>query len=192
MPTWLRTTYRYILAGVGAVMLLAALKAWYTPPAAPTQPGFVAAKPIATLAAVPTVAISLPATTKLQVLPKEQVVAKLPALPAEVTQNPAQQITATATAPASTAGTQIVSTLDTTTGVTSIYTKPIEPKLFELVNQRRIGAGYGLSSGGYTAKVFGEWSFLRVGNAYVGVQADMTAQNGAVDARGMLIVDYRF
>jgi hypothetical protein len=174
-------------------MLLAALKAWYTPPAAPTQPGFVAAKPIATLAAVPTVAISLPATTKLQVLPKEQVVAKLPALPAEITTNPTQQITATATAPASTAGTQIVSTLNTQTGITTIYTKPIEPKLFELVNLRRIGAGYGLSNGGQTAKVFGEWSFLRVGNAYVGVQAEMTAQtNSAVDARGLLVMDYRF
>lgn len=193
MPTWLHATYRYILAGVGAVMLLAALKAWYTPPATPTQPGFAAAKPIPALAMVPSVAIKLPAATQIKVLPKEHVAVKQQALPAEVVQNPAQQITATATAPASQAGTQIVTTLDTTTGVTSIYTKPIEPKLFELVNLRRIGAGYGLSTGGSVVKVFGEWSFLRVGNAYVGVQADMTAQtNRAVDARGLLVMDYRF
>lgn len=129
---------------------------------------------------------------KVVVLKKEQVKKEV-IIPQEVADNPQKQITAVVTTPPAPAGTEVISVVNTDTGITQIYATPKEPSLFEFVNQKRVGVAYGLSSGGTTLKVFGEWTVIRISKVHIGLQAEATAASTeSPSAKGMIFVDYRW
>jgi hypothetical protein len=129
----------------------------------------------------------------VKVLPKDKVDKKVP-LPPEIKNDTRKEITATAEAPPSETGTDIISVVDTTTGETTISTKPKPADFIEFENKRRLGVGYGVSTnGGPTGKIFGEWTFLRVAGAHVGIQAELNSTfSKSPEAKAYAVIDYRW
>lgn len=178
---------------VGLLVLLVAatsyLARWYSPPTEPPKT-FTPAPAIPKLAAVPKVKVGV---KQVEVIPKEIAVKGLPDLPDDVVNNDNIEITGTATAPQSKSGYEIVTTINKEDGSSSILVKEKPRKLLEFISDKRIGVAYGISSdkGHQVGKVYGEWSFLRVGDAHLSVQAEMRAKKD-VEAVGMVAVDYRW
>ena len=187
IPAALRVGFLLLL-----LTLLSVLYAWYTPVTPEPLPVFTKPAPIPSVKDLNKEDVAL-AQAIVKALPKAKVVKKIK-LPPEVVNNPAIQITDTAELPPSTHGTEVVSTIDTTTGETTILSKPKPVPLFEFENQKRIGVGYAvLDSKGTSAKVYGEYTALRVGNFHVGVQADLTIRSYDLpEAKVLGVIDYRW
>lgn len=190
----LQTRTKVLLGALVIVCVLAAtsvLVNWYLPDSKPPQT-FIQAPPISSLASVPKIEIAIP---KVKVYPKDIIVKKLPDLHSEVKDNVDVEITASATTGPSKVGYNIVSAIDKNSGETSIYYKEKERKLFEFVNDKRIGVAYGVSTdkGQQLGKVYGEWTFFRVADAHLSIQTEIRAkQLQQAEAVGMIAVDYRW
>jgi hypothetical protein len=129
---------------------------------------------------------------KVKVIPKKDAKKAIPDLPPEVDEADVE-VTATAELPPSENGSKVVATINTTTGESKIIAKENPAPLFAFESKRRIGVGYGYSTEGTTAKVFGEWSFIRIGNVHVGVQGEISAATTrAPEAKAQATLDYRF
>lgn len=184
----------HIGAGVLAVLaLIAGLAAWYKPtlPALPTNTYTEApAQPKA--GAVPKVDVEV---KKVKVIPKGTAVKVIKDLPPEVATDDNTEVTNTATTGPSKAGVDIVTVINKETGETKILAKEKSRSLIEFLNEKRIGLAYGITTdnGQQFGKVFGEWTFLRVGSVHVGVQADIRAkQFGNAEGTAVAVVDYRW
>lgn len=176
---------------VGVLVLTSALVNWFEPPKPPPKE-FAKADPIPALSSVPKVTISVP---KVQVYDKPAATKKIPDLPKEITDNVDVEITASATTGPTKAGYNVVSVINKNSGESSIYYKEKDRALFEFVNEKRVGVAYGVSTdnGQQFGKVFGEWTFLRVGSMHVGVQADVRASNfGKTEGTATAVLDYRW
>lgn len=164
---------------------------WYKPELRPPQT-FTKAPPISSLSSVPKKDIVIP---KIKVYQKDVAAKKLPVLPTEVKDKVDVEITSSATTGPSKAGYNIVSTIDKNSGESSIYYKEKERSLLEFVNDKRVGVSYGISTdkGQPVGRVYGEWSFFRVGNAYVSAQVELRAkQLQQTEGVGSISIDYRW
>jgi len=191
----LTTRTKVLLGTLATVCLLACVSAlvnWYSNDTPTPSHTYVSAKPIAGLGTIPKVSVALPS---IQVIPKDIAVKKLPQLPEEIKTNEDVEVLNTAVTPASEIGFNIVSTVNKKDGSTGILIRERERSLIEFVNKRRIGIAYGISTvgGAQTAKISGEWSFLRVGNTYVSTQAEIrTKQLQNTEGVAYISVDYRW
>lgn len=123
---------------------------------------------------------------------KEKIVEKLK-LPDEIKNNPDQQVIATAEVPAHKAPTDVVATLNTKTGEGSIIARPRKPAFFEFVNDKEIGARYGISTQGTAADIYGRWDFVRVGPATIGAYGELgLTERGKSQAKAQISVSYKF
>jgi hypothetical protein len=171
------------------LIVLAMLAAWYDKTPTPSKQ-FTQAKPIQGTA-VPKQDAKV-ANGTVKVIPKA-VVKKAVELPPEVADDDDKEVTATAETPPSENGTKIISVIDKTTGNTVILTKENPVPLFAFENKRRLGVGYGVGSEGTAGKIFGEYTFLRVGNFHLGAQAELSsAATKGPEVRAQAILDYRW
>lgn len=154
---------------------------------------FTPAPPISKLANVPKITITVP---KIDVLEKGAAVKKLgDKLPPEIKDNTDVEIMTSATTGPTKTGYDIISTIDKKDGKTSIYYTEKERSLFEFENNGRIGVAYGISSdsGKQTAKLYGDYTFFRVGEAHLNLQAEIRSkQLDKTEAIGMVGLEYRF
>ena len=172
-----------------AVMVCAMIYGFYHDERTAPQKQFVEAPAIPAIKTVPQEDIAVP---KVRVYRKAEAVKKLH-LPGAVAIDSAKQVTSTAEVAPSKAGSEVVSVLDTTTGVTSMLVKEKPLPFFGVENQKRIGIGYGGGTRGPEAKLFGEWTAVRVGGFYVGAQTEISAGSGQrPEAKAFAVIDYRF
>lgn len=173
------------------LILMALIASWYDKtPQRRANSGFPQAPPIAGTEGGKTDVKIKPGTVK--VIPKKKVKDAVDPLPPEVDE-PDIEVTATAEVPPSEAGTQVISTINVTTGDTKIFQKENKLPLIGFESLKRIGVGYGYSTRGTTAKVYGDYSFLRVGVFHLGVQAEIEATTTRVpEAKAMAIIDCRW
>ena len=170
------------------LIVTAMLAAWYDQ-APPVNTKTFVTPPAIKGTAVPKV--DVPVKT-VKVIPKGTVKKAIPNLPPEIDDEDTE-VTDTAEVPASENGTKVISTINVVTGETKIITKPNEPSLFAFENKRRIGVGYGIGTSGTTAKLFGEYGFLRIGNVHISVQGEIvTTPLNSPEARVSALADYRW
>lgn len=180
-----------VLGVVCGIACISVLVNWYTPAVTPPQT-YTQAPPIPALKSVPKIDIAIP---KVKVYQKDIIIKKLPDLPSEIKDNPAIEVTGSATTGASKVGYNIVSSIDKNTGETSIYYREKERKLIEFISEKRVGVAYGISTdkGQQLGKVYGEWAFLRVADAHLSLQTEIRAKQAQqVEAIGMISIDYRW
>lgn len=170
------------------LMVIAAVVAWYKPSPIPAGPGFIEPPPISGTD-VPKVDKPVKGG-KVKVIPKDDVEDSVEDLPEEI-KKPNTEVLATAKLAATENGYEVISTINTDTGESKLSAKELTPPLFAFENKKRIGAMYGVGSGGPVAGVFGEWSFLRVGNVHVSVQGELRATK-TPEAAASVLLDYRF
>lgn len=114
-------------------------------------------------------------------------------LPPEVEADEDLEIIEEATIPPSENGSVVVATVNTTTGDSAINYKEKEAPLFAFVNKRRVGVGYGISTQGTEARVFGEWTFARSGNTYLSGYGEINTKAwDAPEAKALLLIDNRW
>ena len=117
---------------------------------------------------------TVPGPERIRVIEKGHI---KPQLPASVTANPNQQVTAVVDVPASPAGHTAVSTLNMTTGETSVIVQEKRLPLFGFPNERKLQALYGVTSEGRQEAVARiEWDFARIGQVKLGAVADVSSQ----------------
>lgn len=172
------------------VFLMAIIFAWYNPTPAPPNKGFTEPPKIPGTD-VPKVDRAVKGG-KVKVIPKEDVDDALDPLPEELKADNIE-ILNTADLSATETGYEVISSINTDTGDTKIIAKEKKPDLWDFENKKRIGVGYGYSTEGTVARVMGEYTFLRVGNFHLGVQAEINAVTlKAPDAKALAVIDYRF
>lgn len=145
---------------------------------------FTAPPPITGTISVPKESITLPA---VRVYKKKEIAKKVD-LPKEVLADDKKEVTATAELPPTKGGAEVISVIDEA-GNTKIYAKEKPLPFFQFIDEKRIGAGYGITTKGQQAKVYGEWSFLRVGSMHLGIQGEA---NSLPEAKVFAVIDYRF
>lgn len=172
------------------LILVAAIVAWYSPSPVPPGPDFTQ-PPAIKGTDVPKEDKPL-ASGKVRVIPKKKVKDAVKQFPKELEPDEVEVLD-TAELPATENGYKVISSINTTTGESKLLTKENSPPLFAFENKKRVGIGYGIGTQGTTAKVLGEWSFLRVGNAHVSVQGEIKATTASSpEATASVLVDYRF
>ncbi len=170
--------------------VIAMIVAWYKPEPKVPQEGFNTAPPIVGTAVSKKTAKV--ATGTVKVIPKDVIKDAVEPLPEEVEKDNIEVLD-TAEVPPSENGSKVLSLIDTNTGETKLVVKENKQSLFGFEDKKRIGVGYGYSSEGTTARVNGEWTFLRVGSFHLGVLAEIAATTAkAPEAKALGIVDYRW
>lgn len=127
-------------------------------PKAPVAQGFSPAPEIPEAAAIPKVVI---VPQKIHVYQKEEAVKKL-ALPEPIKSAPTLQISSSAIVEPNEGKTEVVGVINTTTGDTDMYVKPLSPPFFEFVNEKEVGIWAGMSSEGRDFMLDARWTFMRV------------------------------
>ncbi len=163
---WLSKHRHDILIGsicflIAAGLVFARKLLWSDPRPAPA---FIAPPPAKGMAAVPTEEVTLPVTLKTH---SKKVAAKKMKLPAEIVEDPAKEITATADLKPSDGGYTMAAITDTSTGVTSIIAKEKPRPLFALGGESEVGLLGGTTDSGDAALVFARQDMLRVGPAHL-------------------------
>lgn len=170
------------MLALGCLGLLAAAAgavSWYRAQSAPPAStiAFVQQAP-----AVKVATVEVPGPATLKVLNKAKVAKKLP-LPETVTQNEAQQVTATASLPAHEGKTTVATVTDTQTGESVILAKqePLPLVDFESVKELGVRVGPSLDRDGMqtAGEAYGRWQFLRVGRAHLGVYGEVGSRGEA-------------
>lgn len=82
--------------------------------------------------------------------------------PIEEQEGPKEPIIATGNVPASTGGFELETGLSPSTGVATIYAKPVPRSLFGFEDSKELGIRYNGLQGG----LFARWTFFRVGSFY--------------------------
>lgn len=132
------------------------------------------------------------ATGKVKVIPKKTIKDSVKPLPPELEKDEIQVMDTAEIAP-SDYGTKVISTININTGDTKLISKQNPAPFIDFENLKRVGVGYGYGSEGSTAKVVGEYTFLRVGSFHLGTQAEIQAATGkSPEAKAMVIIDYRW
>lgn len=99
-------------------------------------------------------------------------------------------VVAKADCPKSAAGSDVVSTVTTSTGEVHILVRPKKESLFSFLDDKEIGLRYGL--GRSEIDLFGRWTFLRVGAVYGSLYAEGSVDTERSQGNIMLEVSYRF
>ena len=147
---------------------------------------FTEAPPIKKAAPLPKEEIPV---EKVVVLKKDAAVKKI-TLPAAVADDPAKQITGTASLRPSKGGSDVVAVIDTVSGETTILSREKPLPLLGFENQKRIGMGYGYTTQGLPeTKLYGEYTFIRIGNVYGSVYGEV---NSGAEAKAFAHIEYRF
>lgn len=168
-----------------SLLIVSLVMSWYDVPQ-PTnrKPTLVPSAP-----SVEDVPVDTVPAKKVKVLRKKELGKKVP-LPPEVSENENKQVTAVVDLPPSRGGTQVMAVTDVEEGSTQIYAKEKPLPLIGFPNSKRIGAAYGTTThGAPEIKVYGEYTFFRMGEVYLGVQAEV---NSRPEAKAFVAVDYRF
>lgn len=132
------------------------------------------------------------AVPALKVYKKSEVVKKVE-IPDAIKNDPNKQITAVVDTKPSKGGSEIVAVVDVVTGETIITERPKPIPLFEFVNEKKIGAGYGVGTAGNTAKLFVAYDAIRVDKFHLGLQAEaVLSELRSPTANAMVTVDYRW
>jgi hypothetical protein len=119
---------------------------------------------------------------KIQVVEKPILVKKVDGLPDWFTSNPDEQATASADLDRTEGGYEVLSTMNTKTGIGNIIAKEKKRSLFAFVNKKRIGAGIGYTSKDFQQVItgFAEWDFFRVGNIHTTFYGEVNSQSEAI------------
>lgn len=186
MPTVMKVGAIFVFA-----MLLAMVFAWFTPEPTPAPDTFIRSNPIGRVEDLKKEDIKL-AKAIVKALPKDKIKKKIK-LPPEIIEDPVKEITATADIPKAPNGAEVVAVIDTGTGDTTLHYQLKPAPFFEFKNDKRIGVGYGVGSSGSTLKVYGEYTFMRVGAFHVGAQAEANVSSfKEPEAKAMAVIDYRW
>ena len=160
----------FVLLSLSAFMLSKCEK---TP--APQAKVFTAAAPIPSVAVVPQITVPM---KRLTVYDKPALAKKVK-LPAVITETPANQVTATATLPAS-EGYDVLAFTNTSTGASSIVAMPKPRPFLAIESAKEVGIRYGLSTrAGQGGDVYGRYSFLRIGGAHLALYGEASTDPSA-------------
>jgi hypothetical protein len=171
------------------LVLASLLFAWYDKTPIPSTQLFSQATPIKGTNVTKT-EVTL-TSNKIKIIPKSAVKKSITPLPAEVDDKSVEVLDTAEVAPSEN-GTKVISVVNTETGETKIYTKENPPDLFAFENRWRVGVGYGVGTEGTTAKIFGEYTALRVGKFHFGVQSEIvTTTYRSPEAKVLAVIDYR-
>lgn len=180
-----------LVAFTFALVLLAAICAYFLKPAPIPVNTPQKAQVAASVAKAQTEMVKVPA---VKVLKKADIYKKVK-VPPEVIVNPQKQITAVVDVPASKAGTEVTSVIDTDTGETEIYYAEKPLPFFAFENEKRVGVGYQVvTNGDQEVKVYAEYTFARIGKTHVSIYAEVynnTRKLNPVGKAGIQL-DYRF
>lgn len=133
-------------------------------------------------------------TSKLQVLPKNQVIKKLNISP-ELVNNPAVEIVDTADIKPARYGATTITTVDTATGEAKTLIEFKPRTAFEILTETTIGARYGVSTtGNQHVDVYARRDLLRVGSVNFALYGDVRNKLSEVnpEARAMIDVSFRW
>jgi len=185
---------RYILYAfiiLGSTAISGAIWQWYHPKTVNTHTWFTV-KEVKHVDKIRRVMV--PGPKEVQVIEKEKIVKEL-ILPAWIANDPNKQIIATAEVPAYKGKTDVVASLDLTSGKSDMLIKQKPIPFFSLDSELAIGAGYGISSDkGQMVEVHGRYTFLRLGNVYIqgyGEVAAGTRADKQPEARALIQAEYR-
>lgn len=171
---------------LGTLIAASALYGWYHETPQLPQKQFA---PVAALPQVKNVPKEEIKPAKVVVYQKAALAKKV-ALPPEVLNDGAKHVTATADLPPSKGGTEVISVIDEKTGESTIFAKAKPLPLFGFANEKKLGLAYGASTlRGPEARLYGEYTFARVGNVYMSVRGEV---NNRAEATGLVTAEYRF
>lgn len=159
---WLTENRSKIVVGLVCLLIAAGLvfgKKLLWPDNKPTGT-FTTPPPAYGMPATPTEEVKL--VVPLKVYPKKEAVKKLK-LPAEIADNPAKEITATAALKPTPGGYTVAAVTDTTTGVTELVAKEKPRSLFGFGGTSEVGAMAGITTKGDAGIIFVRQDLLRVG-----------------------------
>ena len=148
--------YAYIL--VVTLAIAAAVVGWYRPKPEP-QKEYVEVEVPKYVKVIQKVEV--PGPEKIVVVEK-QVLSTKTELPAWVKDNSDEQVLVVGELAPWKGKTEVISTLNTNTGVGRIISKRIPLPFIDFQNDKEIGLTYGTD-----VEIYGRWTFLRVGNIYV-------------------------
>jgi len=121
---------------------------------------------------------------------KTRIIKVLPELPESIKSDKTKQITAVGDIPPYAGHTRVVAVFDTDTGVTSLTSRRKSLPFFSSLNEKELGARYGLSgSSGMGFDIYGRWTFLRVGSIFSSMYLE---GNSNSQFKAMLMAGYRF
>jgi hypothetical protein len=133
--------------------------------------------------------VTVPGPTKIVTIEKPVIAEKLD-MGIDFAEDPEKQAIANADLPPSKAGYSAVAVIDMADGHTVIQAKEKPLPLFGFPSEKEIGLRYGLRSNGLQGgNVYGKWTFLRVGNLYLGAYGEIDTRP---EAKAMLDLSYRF
>lgn len=121
----------------------------------------------------------------IQAINKEKAAKRLN-LPPSVKEDKSKAVTSTAEVTTKEGRIIAANILDTSTGVSEIYTKE-EKSFFGFPSNKEIGIRYGASTEGMEGNIYGRWQFLRAGNAYLGAYGEIDTS-----AKAKAMVDLSF
>lgn len=139
--------------------------------------------------------VNIPGPERIVVVEKQVIVEKLK-LPEPLASDPNKQFTATAAIPPYEGTTNVVSMIDTKTGVSEILAKQVPLPFFAFEDKKEIGVRVGLNSHSeIEANFYGRWSFLRVGSVHFAAYGESGGYGGndsQYNSKLQLEVSYRF
>ncbi|MDD4986746.1 MAG: hypothetical protein PHQ43_13415 [Dehalococcoidales bacterium] len=124
------------------------------------------------------------------VIREKEGVTKYVTLPSEIKDDPAKQITTTATVEPYEGKTNVVSIIDTQTGVSDILLKQDPLPFIALENRRELGFRSGYNSDSrLESTLYGRWTVLRIGNAHLGAYGEANTEGRG---KAQLELSYRW
>ena len=128
--------------------------------------------------------------TNVDTLYKDDLIKKLKLQNEEFAKNPDKQGTTTGVIAPYDGNTNVISVINTKTGVSEIVAKQEPLSFFAFEDKKEIGVRYGYSIKNFQeVDIYGRWDFVRIGNVHVGVYGDA---NTAGDAKAMVSVGYKW
>lgn len=149
---------------------------------------FTPAAPINKTASMPKVDVSI---KSIKVINKKKLATKV-ILPPEVVNDEKKEVVATADVKPSKGGSEVVAVIDKETGNTELMIKEKPVPLFGFQNEFKIGVGYGISTSGQSAAIYGEYIPFRIGKVTVGTRAEVNTTNYRnPEAKATVVIEYR-
>ena len=133
--------------------------------------------------------VEIPGPERIVTIEKEKIVKVFPELPTAIKDNPDAQITAVADIAPYNGVTRVAAVFDMRTGATDITAQRQTPPFFAFMNDKEIGARYGLTDAGTVFDVYGRWSFVRLGHIVGSLYAEI---NSGSQFKVMAMAGYRF
>lgn len=175
-----------ILAVIAIVALAIAGYAVTRPPKIKIQKEYIKVPEIKIVTTIKRVKVPV---KEVEVIEKEKIIEVLKEIPQAIKDDPNKQITATGVIEPHKGKTDVIATLDTQTGKTEVLAHPRPLPFAEFLNEREIGARYGISTGGQVADIYGRWTVGRLGKAHFALYGAVTTKTTEMKPEAKTMID---